>query len=854
MIGGREGSSRAIPRKHSESFANTAPMCKTTQASKPMSQQKLLNATSLLSVFVLSTCFTGNSVDAGQTTDAKMKLPTQGVCADRGAAATHPENTLSAFRQAIRLGCQMLAADVAQTSDGQLVLARNQTFQRFAKTEKTIADFTLAELKEFPAGRWKSRRFAKEKIPTVTDFLNAMPDNVAIWFRPDSDSTSAKLKQLLTNPQIGWQCTISKPANLADVGQDVSKANTEWNRGPAFVLTENPEKLLTAADDLGITRLTAAFHPVPHKKKTVAEFKNGSTQVLKEFQSSSDWIIHDLWVETEFDTDGDGKRDRMHVSVTRQRQTDTQDLKVPVVYNSSPYFSGTAAGSTDFFWDPKQELGSSPPERKDAPNIKQKIRRLQINSRHVNDWVPRGFAVVHSCSPGTGLSQGCPTIGADNESLAPKAVIQWLTGHAKGFTTPYGNEEVTAYWSTGKVGMTGTSFNGTLCLAAATTGVEGLKVIIPVAPNTSYYHYYRSNGLVRHPAGYMGEDIDILYDYVHSGNPKFRDYCNCEVRDKQLMKEFERDSGDWNDFWAGRDYMNDLKPMKAAMLMSHAFNDWNVMPEHSVRIYQAVKEMGLPTSCYFHQGGHGGPPPIEMMNRWFTRYLYDIENGVENDPKSWVVRERDDRQKPTSYADYPNPAAQHVTFRPTSSTKQGGLLVHSTTATTDTATMTVQDDYNVNGKTLATTKDSRHRLLFQTKELQHPLHLSGTTKLKIRIASDKPAANLSVWLVSLPWNNASDAKIYDNIITRGWADPQNHTSEVDGADLQPGKFYDIEFNLQPDDHIVPAGQKIGLMVFSSDKDFTLWPAPGTELTVDINKTSLMIPIVGGSQAATAAIQ
>ena len=74
--------------------------------------------------------------------------------------------------------------------------------------------------------------------------------------------------------------------------------------------------------------------------------------------------------------------------------------------------------------------------------------------------------------------------------------------------------------------MTGTSYNGTLPLAAATTGVEGLEAIIPVAPNTSYYHYYRSNGLVRHPGGYMGEDIDVLYDFINSGDPEGRGYCN----------------------------------------------------------------------------------------------------------------------------------------------------------------------------------------------------------------------------------------------------------------------------------------------------------------------------------------
>ena len=35
------------------------------------------------------------------------------------------------------------------------------------------------------------------------------------------------------------------------------------------------------------------------------------------------------------------------------------------------------------------------------------------------------------------------------------------------------------------------------------------------------------------------------------------------------------------------------------------------------------------------------------------------------------------------------------------------------------------------------------------------------------------------------------------------------------------------------------------MIFSSDRDFTLWPPPGTELTVDLDATSLELPVVGG---------
>ena len=579
--------------------------------------------------------------------------------------------------------------------------------------------------------------------------------------------------------------------------------------------------------------------------KAVPRFEDGQAQVVEAFKDPTQWIREDLWVETEFDTDGDGELDRMHVSVCRQKQTESEGLKVAAVYVSSPYFTGTGSNDRQFFWDPKNEVGESPKERPIPPPIKARIRRPLISMSHIMDWVPRGFAVVHSCSPGTGLSQGCPTVGGINESLAPKAVVDWLNGRATGFKTPDGDEQVKADWCTGKVGMTGTSYNGTIPLAAATTGVEGLEAIIPIAPNTSYYHYYRSNGLIRHPGGYMGEDIDVLYDFINSGDPKKRDYCDCNVRDKEMAEGHDRVTGDYNEFWAGRDYLNQLEKVKAAVLMAHAFNDWNVMPEHSVRIYSALKEKGVPVQAFFHQGGHGGPPPMELMNRWFTRYLYDVDNGVEDDPKSWIVREGKRRTEPTPYPDYPHPGAELVPMYLNQGGQNAGLLTLEPSA--DQGTEVLVDDVAKTGADLAAADSSEHRLLYVTPELQEDLHLSGTSKLSIRLASSKPAANLSVWVVSLPWQEGG--KITDNIITRGWADPQNYRSLTESEPLKPGKFYKVSFDLQPDDQVIPKGQKIGVMIFSSDRDFTLWPKAGTQLTVDLDQTVIEMPVLGGGMAA-----
>ncbi|MBW1294185.1 Xaa-Pro dipeptidyl-peptidase [Aquimarina litoralis] len=580
------------------------------------------------------------------------------------------------------------------------------------------------------------------------------------------------------------------------------------------------------------------------QEKAVPVFKDGEAQIVEAFNNPGKWIRHDLWVPTEFDTDGDGALDRMHVSVTRPYQTEKEGLKLPVIYVSSPYFAGVAANADGLFWDVHHEIGAQPKPRTHVEVIRRGKRPIISNS-HIYKWVPRGYIVVHSSSPGTGLSQGAPTVGGDNESLAPKAVIDWLCGRIDGFSEPEGGEKVKAYWSTGKVGMTGTSYNGTIPLAAATTGVKGLEAIIPIAPNTSYYHYYRSNGLVRSPGGYLGEDIDVLYDFIHSGDESKRPYNNKIVRDTEMKNGMDRITGDYNDFWAGRDYLNDIKPMKAALLMSHGFNDWNVMPEHSYRIYKKAKEMGIPSQIYYHQNGHGGPPPMTMMNRWFTRYLHGVENDVENDARAWIVRENDPQEEPTSYKEYPNPDATDVTLFANKGGQEVGALVNNKLSKQGKEKLI--DDYTFSGDSLAALPSSNHRLLYTTPILKEDIHISGIPKVTIKLASSKPAANLSVWLVSLPWKKKT-RKITNNIITRGWADPQNYKSLTDSEPLKPGAFYEMSFELQPDDQIIKKGQQIGLMIFSSDSQFTLLPEPGTELTIDLDETSITIPIVGGVKA------
>ena len=139
-----------------------------------------------------------------------------------------------------------------------------------------------------------------------------------------------------------------------------------------------------------------------------------------------------MWVESDFDSDLDGKKDRLHADFTLPRETQTDGLKVPVIYEDSPYYAGTGGARN---WLVDHELGATSTRLAQAffngtntsPNI---------SNAHEATWLPRGFAVVHSESPGSGYSDGCPTSGAPNETLGATAIIDWLNGRKKAYTTP----------------------------------------------------------------------------------------------------------------------------------------------------------------------------------------------------------------------------------------------------------------------------------------------------------------------------------------------------------------------------------------------------------------------------------
>ena len=674
-----------------------------------------------------------------------------------------------------------------------------------------------------------------------------LPPSALVFGRSEPDFTSQDLR---TPASVSMLMTLNHPARalaaIVSLSLVLASSATAQGRGAAPA-GPPPVSGIGADGKLG---------PV---------VRDGMMQPVLEFADSTQIIRQSLWVETNFDSDRDGKLDRVHVQVTRPGAAERAGLKIPSLMLSSPYIAPTNGSAVNY--DVHQELGApSPPRVNPAFRAFSDTMRLKAGP---TNFVARGFAAVTVENSGTGLSSGCPTVGDSIENITPKFAIDWLNGRAKGYTTLDGNVEVSATsWSNGKVGMTGTSYEGTMPLAAAVTGVKGLEAIIPVSPNTSQYRYYRSYGLVRSPGGYLGEDIDELYDFIHTG--RVREGCDRIWRDGIFAQHMDRQSGDFNQFWADRDQTPLVKNITAAVLFAHGFNDWNVMPEHTIRMWDALKKQSPKAKLYMHQGGHGGGPPADIVNKWWAHYLYGVNNGVDTLPRAMIVQSsavvapppapaaggrggRGGTPPPTFFADFPVPGSAPVRVHPAKGGSALGSL--SLAAPGSQGSEKLIDDFRVTPAAMATAATSPNRLLYALPVFTDSVHLSGRTVVTLRLAASKPAVNLSVYLVTLPYDSTrlgSAGQV--GVVTRGWADPQNHrslTGEADyvtmakGTPLTPGQFYTMTFPLQADDQIILPGQQLAIMILSSDAGFTLRPAPGSELTLDLDGSSFTLPVVGG---------
>ncbi|MDO4912390.1 MAG: Xaa-Pro dipeptidyl-peptidase [Lactobacillus sp.] len=611
-------------------------------------------------------------------------------------------------------------------------------------------------------------------------------------------------------------------------------------------------------------------------------FFNGKS--LPVFDTSR--IIREMvYVETDLDTDGDGKSDLIQVAVYRPSESEL--FKIPAIYTANPYFTGIVENAktnhnvdedlvdattwTNPQYEAKAEVPAKKPSGEDFGATEEAFGQ---SSYTLNEYMlARGFASVTAAAIGTRHSDGLRITGAPEETIAAKAVIEWLHGDRIAYTDRERTHEVKASWCTGNVGMSGRSYLGTLQISLATTGVPGLKTVVSEAAISSWYDYYREHGLVVAPEACQGEDLDKLAEFCQSNLLDAGDYLKkkaaFEAEQKELNEKQDRATGQYSDFWEARNYRHHTDGIKCSFISVHGLNDWNVKPKNVYKLWQKIKHLPIRHHLFLHQGPHHDMNNLvsidftDILNMWYCQELLDLNNGFEKQISPVMIQDNLQADEWHLEDDWSNHLGSEVKYYAEDQhtlSKNGNFQ--------ETVEFVDQGGQKISDKDweLKLFKAEIPSVFLKTDEFAHPITLTGRPEIKVRVASSKNVGQLSVALVELGKRqhltplpkkfmrqnlgyrfgyDALQEFVNDNptigkLISVAHMNLQNYQDMKKPSKITAGEFYDLTFQLQPTYYQVPAGSQLALVIYSTDQKMTKRPISETTYQIDLSATELTL--------------
>jgi X-Pro dipeptidyl-peptidase len=555
-------------------------------------------------------------------------------------------------------------------------------------------------------------------------------------------------------------------------------------------------------------------------------------------------VRESVWVQTPTDADQDGVKDRVAVDIVRPRTA--AGVKVPVIMDASPYYACCGRGN-------ESEI-----KEYDANGVIVKEPLF-----YDNYFVPRGYAFAGVDLSGTNRSTGCEDVGGPAEVAGAKAAVDWLNGRVPGFSTQTGGTPVSARsWSTGKVGMIGKSWDGSIANGVAATGVDGLATIVPISAISSWYDYMRFNGTLR-ASGYPNYLQSLVSNRVEQ----------CPAVTASLANDSADDTGDYNAYWRARDYRPAAGKVKASVFVVHGVNDLNVTTPQFAHWWADLAAQGVPRKIWLHQTGHVDPfdlrrPQwVDALHQWFDYWLQGLHNGVMQQPRAAIETTPGVWR---TQSDWPAPGTRTVPVK-LSPGVLGGRGSHATVSYTD-------DTLSESVSTANPSTPLDGRLAFLSGPLTAPLKIAGSPSLRLRVQVDQPTTQLtarlvdygtaarvqydvnegvanlatqSCWGESTAADDACYIDVAENVastdhavITRGWQDAAHYQSLRFTTPLQPGRWYDIDVPISATDAIVPAGHVLGLILTQSDPEFDNAEDHDATVKIDLGRSALSLPVTG----------
>jgi len=435
----------------------------------------------------------------------------------------------------------------------------------------------------------------------------------------------------------------------------------------------------------------------------VPVFENGLAQPVFPFTdgktgekydpATSDIVRYCVYVESDYDMDGDGKRDLVKVFVQVPRSAAEGSYKAATLFEARPYCAGVQEDGYDHMKEVAEKeyrkFDLADLDHKAAPRVpsgsasamdlalkadpsdwyyKDKGSTNSMvyeNIDSFNYYLVRGFAVIVSAGFGALGSDGFNYVGSEYERDAFKSVVEWIHGDRVAYADREGTITTKADWANGNVAMTGRSYAGTMPFAVATTGVEGLKTIVPVAGIADWYSQQNMQGAQRY---WPKEMLNSFLAYYCSSR-----YNDSTLSEKQLddIAAFHHELSlqqlkcgfDYDEkFWGSGNYRLNADKIKCPALIVQGLNDENVSTKQFEMMLKSFQKAGQTVKAILHQGPHITPTMPnkgygilidgkfydDIVNEWISHYLYGVENQAEDMPAVLVQTNHDQRKWETS--------------------------------------------------------------------------------------------------------------------------------------------------------------------------------------------------------------
>jgi len=456
-----------------------------------------------------------------------------------------------------------------------------------------------------------------------------------------------------------------------------------------------------------------------------------------------------------------------------------------------------------------------------------------------------GYASVRVDMRGSGDSEGV-LLGEylKQEQDDALEIIDWITAQP---------------WCSGQVGMIGISWGGFNGLQIAARRPPALKAIVSICSTDDRYAddiHYMGGCLLNDNAAWNG--------YMLSINTTPPDPNVLGERWYDVWMDRVKGSGLWLEDWMRHQHRDafykhgsvceNYDQIEAAV---YAVGGW--ADGYSNAVFRMLENLKAPAKGLVGPWAHKYPhfaepgPAIGFLQeclRWWDYWLKDIDTGVMDEPqlRCWI----EDPVPPRTYykerpgrwvaePSWPSPNIEDKKFYLNAdglgdqAGRQESLSINSPMTVGAMAGQWCPHglDPDLPGDQRAEAGGS---LVFDSTPLDSPIDVLGPPRVLVKVASDKPVANLAVVLSEV---------LEDGGVTRvsyGLLNLTHRDSHESPEPLEPGKAYEVEIQLCEAGHRFTPGNKIRVALSTSYWPIA-WPAPEKPtITLTSGTGALMLPV------------